>query len=259
MRAPRDLAIRGISKGFDVRGAWLSVLEDIDLACPASSLTALIGPSGCGKSTILRIAMSLERPDSGEVTIGGEAPAAVSARGELGVAFQDPALLPWHSVESNIALPLDILRRHDAGTAARIRDLIGLVGLQGFEQAVPAELSGGMRQRVAIARALVTEPSILLLDEPFGALDQILRRQMNVELQRIWLETRATTLLVTHGIDEAVFLADRVVILRPRPGRIGDIVPVDFPRPRPEGLFRDPEFHRICDRVGESLYGTAEP
>lgn len=259
MGTPRDLAIRGISKGFDVRGAWLSVLEGIDLACPASSLTALIGPSGCGKSTILRIAMSLERPDSGEVTIGGEAPAAVSARGELGVAFQDPALFPWRSVESNIALPLDILRRNDAGTGARIRELIALVGLQGFEHAVPGELSGGMRQRVAIARALVTEPSILLLDEPFGALDQILRRQMNVELQRIWLETRATTLLVTHGIDEAVFLADRVVILRPRPGRIGGIVPVDLPRPRPEGLFRDPEFHRICDRVGESLYGTAEP
>ena len=155
--------------------------------------------------------------------------------------------------------PLDILGRNDAGAGARIRNLIELVGLQGFEQAVPAELSGGMRQRVAIARALVTEPSILLLDEPFGALDQILRRQMNVELQRIWLETRATTLLVTHGIDEAVFLADRVVVLRPRPGRIGEVVAVDFPRPRPEALFRDPEFHRICDRVGESLYGTAEP
>ena len=219
MRAPRDLAIRGISKGFDVRGAWLSVLEDIDIACPASSLTALIGPSGCGKSTILRIAMSLERLDPGELTIGGEAPAAVSARGELGVAFQDPALLPWRSVESNISLPLDILGRKEAGAGARIRNLIELVGLQGFEQAVPGELSGGMRQRVAIARALVTAPSILLLDEPFGALDQILRHQMNIELQRIWLETRATTLLVTHGIDEAVFLADRVVILRPRPSR----------------------------------------
>ena len=155
-------------------------------------------------------------------------------------------------------MPLDILGRHDAEAGARIRSLIDLVGLQGFELAVPAELSGGMRQRVAIARALVTEPSILLLDEPFGALDQILRRQMNIELQRIWLKTRATTLLVTHGIDEAVFLADRVVILRTSPGRIGEIVPVDFPRPRLEALFHDPAFHRICDRVGESLYGMAE-
>ncbi len=258
MRVPRDLTIRGVSKGFEVRGAWLSVLEDIDLEIPAGSLTAVIGPSGCGKSTILRIAMSLERPDSGEVAIGGEAAAAVSASGELGVAFQDPALLPWRSVEANIALPLDILGRNSDAARARIQGLIELVGLAGFEQAVPGELSGGMRQRVAIARALVTEPSILLLDEPFGALDQILRRQMNIELQRIWLETRATTLLVTHGIDEAVFLADRVVILRTRPGRIGEIVPVDFARPRPEALFRDPEFHRVCDRIGESLYDTAD-
>ena len=258
MREPRDLTIRGVSKSFDVRGTRLRVLEGIDLEFPAGSLTALIGPSGCGKSTILRIAMSLERPDAGEVAIGGAAPAEVSARGELGVAFQDPALLPWRSVESNIALPLDILGRNSAAARGRIRGLIELVGLAGFESAVPGELSGGMRQRVAIARALVTEPSVLLLDEPFGALDQILRRQMNVELQRIWLETRATTLLVTHGIDEAVFLADRVVILRTRPGRVGEIVPVEFPRPRPESLFREAAFHAVCDRIAESLYG-AEP
>ena len=254
MREPRDLALSGISKSFDVRGNRLLVLDGIDLDFPAGSLTALIGPSGCGKSTILRIATSLEQPDAGEVTIGGESPRAASARGELGIAFQDPALLPWRSVESNIALPLDVLGQSTRQARTRIQGLIDLVGLIGFEKAVPGELSGGMRQRVAIARALVTEPSALFLDEPFGALDQILRRQMNIELQRIWLETRATTLLVTHGIDEAVFLADRVVILRANPGRVGEIVPVDFPRPRPEGLFRDPEFHGICDRIGKSLY-----
>ena len=222
---------------------------------PAGSLTALIGPSGCGKSTIVRLALSLEVPDSGEVTIGGESPARVSSSGELRVAFQDPALLPWRSVVSNIALPLDILGRNSGAAGMRIEGLVDLVRLTGFERAVPGELSGGMRQRVAIARAPVTEPSVLLLDEPFGALDQILRRQMNIELQRIWLETRATTLLVTHGIDEAVFLADREVILRSSSGRIGEIVPVEYSRPRPESLFRDPAFHRICDRIGERLHG----
>ncbi len=258
MPSPRDLALRRISKAFDVRGSRLVVLDGIDLDCPAGSLTALIGPSGCGKSTIMRIATNLEAPDSGSVTIGGENPGQVSARGELGVAFQDPALLPWRSVEANIALPLNILRRSVRQAKPLIDSLIGLVGLEGFEKAVPAELSGGMRQRVAIARALVTEPSILFLDEPFGALDQILRRQMNIELQRIWLETRATTLLVTHGIEEAVFLADRVVILRTRPGRVGNIVEVDFPRPRPAELFRDTAFHGICNRVGEGLYSESQ-
>jgi NitT/TauT family transport system ATP-binding protein len=253
---PRGLTLRGVVKRFTRRGGEpLTVLDGIDLDCPPGSFTALIGPSGCGKSTVLRLATGLDVADAGEVAVGGESPVAVTRRGELGVAFQDPALLPWRSVESNIALPLDVLGRPVA--RERIRGLIELVGLSGFERALPSELSGGMRQRVAIARALVTEPRLLLLDEPFGALDQILRRQMNVELQRIWLETRATTLLVTHGIDEAVFLADRVVVMRTRPGRIADIVTVELPRPRHADLFRAPEFHAICDRVALSLYGEA--
>jgi NitT/TauT family transport system ATP-binding protein len=202
----------------------------------------------------LRIAAGLEAPDAGSVTIDGESPAAIRRRGELGIVFQDPALLPWRSVEANVALPLDVLGRNVGAARERIR---GLVGLAGFEHAVPGELSGGMRQRVAIARALVTEPRTLFLDEPFGALDQILRRQMNLELQRIWLETGATTLLVTHAIDEAVFLADRIVVMHARPGGIADVLPVDLPRPRPTDLFKAAAFHAICDRVAESLYAEA--
>lgn len=255
---PRDLVLSRVVRRFDLRGKPLTVLDGVDLHCEAGSFTALIGPSGCGKSTILRLATGLDRPDGGEVRIGGELPEAVSRKGELGIAFQDAALLPWRSVEDNIALPLDVLGRRRGPARARISELIRLVGLSGFERALPGELSGGMRQRVAIARSLVTEPSVLFLDEPFGALDQILRRQMNLELQRIWLETGATTLLVTHGIDEAVFLADRVVVMHSRPGRIAAIVPVDLPRPRPRELMRAASFHALCDRVAAELYGEAK-
>jgi NitT/TauT family transport system ATP-binding protein len=242
-----------VVKRFVLHDEPLIALGGIDLACPAGSFTALIGPSGCGKSTLLRTALGLETPDEGRVLIGGESPLAVRARGELGVAFQDPALLPWRTVTQNVALPFDVLGRpHDQ---ARIAALVRLVGLSGFERATPGELSGGMRQRTALARALVTEPGVLFLDEPFGALDQILRRQMNQELQRIWQQTRATTLLVTHGIDEAVFLADRIVVMQARPGRLVRTIEVDFPRPRAADLFRDPAFHALCDEVAAVLYG----
>ena len=258
MRAGQALSLQGVVKRFDLGGRPLTVLDGIDLDCPAGSFTALIGPSGCGKSTVLRIATGLERADAGTVAIDGEPPATVSARGELGIAFQDPALLPWRSVEDNVALPLDVLGRARGPAAGRIAELIALVGLAGFERARPGELSGGMRQRVALARALVTGPRILFLDEPFGALDQILRRQMNLELQRIWTESGATALLVTHGIDEAVFLADRVVVMRAKPGRVVETVAVPFARPRGAELLRAPEFHALCDRIGETLDAEAK-
>jgi NitT/TauT family transport system ATP-binding protein len=249
------IALSEVSRTFAARGATVEALRSVSLDCPPGSFTALIGPSGCGKSTILRLCLGLDAADAGKVAVGGLAPAEATRSGLTGVAFQDAALLPWRSVEKNVALPLDVLGRDVAEARDRIAELIALVGLKGFEQALPAELSGGMRQRVAIARSLVTAPEVLFLDEPFGALDQILRRQMNVELQRIWLETRCTTLLVTHGIDEAIFLADRVVVMQSRPGRISSIVDIDLPRPRPPSLFNDDAFHALEREIAEALDG----
>ena len=244
-----------VSRTFSSRGQVTEALRSVSLDCAPGSFTALIGPSGCGKSTILRLALGLDTADAGTISVDGLPPAEATRKGVTGVAFQDAALLPWRSVEKNIALPLDVLGLPLAGYRGRIAELIALVGLKGFEKALPAELSGGMRQRVAIARSLVTTPKVLFLDEPFGALDQILRKQMNIELQRIWMETQATTLLVTHGIDEAVFLADRVVGMASRPGRIAMIIEIDLPRPRDPRLFNEEHFHVLERQVSEALDG----
>jgi NitT/TauT family transport system ATP-binding protein len=252
-----DIQLTGVTRTFAVDGQQICALQDVELRCQAGSFTALIGPSGCGKSTLLRIIAGLDRPDTGSVSIGGETPGEKCRTGALGVAFQDPALLPWRSVRQNIALPLQVLKRSVPDQQDKIERLIRLVGLDGFENARPGQLSGGMRQRVAIARALVTNPSVLLMDEPFGALDQILRRSMNVELQRIWMQNRATTVLVTHGIDEAVFLADRVVVMQRNPGRIAQIVDIPLERPRLPEVFAAPEFHRLEDEIAGHLFGGA--
>ncbi len=242
---------QNVSKAFSLKGKALPVIDDLSLHCSAGSFTALLGPSGSGKSTLLRLALALERQDAGTLTIGGEMPAAACRSGAVGVAFQDAALLPWRSVEDNIRLPFEVLDRKQPDAA--IRDLVDLVGLKGFERARPGELSGGMRQRVAIARSLATDPRVLLMDEPFGALDLILRRQMNLELQRIWSAKRPTTLLITHGVDEAVYLADRVIVLSARPARIIADIPVSFERPRGPDLLKDPSFHEQCDAVSTFL------
>lgn len=248
----RGLTFSGVGRRYALRGGTVAALDDVDLECPPGSFTALIGPSGCGKSTLLRLTAGLEQPDAGSVSVCGNPPQVARQQGLLGVAFQDPALLPWRTTRQNIALPLQVLRRPvDAG---RIDALIELVGLTGFAQARPAQLSGGMRQRVAIARALVTQPRVLLLDEPFGALDLLLRRSMNVELQRLWMRDRPTTLFVTHGIDEAVFLADRVIVMRRGPGRIVRTIDIPFARPRGPALFTDPAFRALEDTIAGLLH-----
>jgi NitT/TauT family transport system ATP-binding protein len=255
MDAPHGIAIANVSKTFSGRGKTVEALKDVSLDCPAGSFTALIGPSGCGKSTMLRLSLGLENADDGGILLEGLPPREATAKGLTGVAFQDAALMPWRTVRRNVALPLEVLDRRASDSAADIATLIDMVGLGGFEESLPGELSGGMRQRVSIARALVTHPRVLFLDEPFGALDQILRRQMNVELQRIWQETGSTALLVTHGIDEAIFLADRVAVMQADPGRIVEIVDIPFARPRSTQLFSDPVFHALTDRVAKILHG----
>ncbi len=243
--------ITKLNKTFHKRG--LKALDNVDVTLRHGTFTSVIGPSGCGKSTLLKIMAGLIPATSGEILLNGEP--VTGPRQDIGIMFQQPTLLPWRTSLDNVLLPIEI-RSGAAEAKARSEDalnLLELVGLKGFDEVRPFELSGGMAQRVAICRMLVTGPAILLLDEPFGALDELTREYMNVELQRICLERDATSFMVTHAIPEAVFLADQVFVMSARPGRIDTIVEVDLPRPRTLDMMTTPEFGALVRKVRASL------
>jgi NitT/TauT family transport system ATP-binding protein len=240
--------IAGLQKIYKTRdGNDIHALKDINLDIRDAEFISIVGPSGCGKTTLLKILAGILSRSAGDVVMAGRSLSGPSR--ELGVVFQAPVLLPWRTVLQNVMVPIQVQRRDRVVFEARARALIAMVGLAGFEHKYPSELSGGMQQRVGICRALVHDPSFLLMDEPFGALDAMTRESMNEELQRLWRDNRKTILLVTHSIPEAVYLADRVVVMTPRPGRIVDVLDIDLPRPRTLAMQNTPEFGRYVAAI----------
>ncbi len=245
------LAARGISHVHSGGGGTVPALQHVSLNLPRATFTCLVGPSGCGKSTLLRILAGLLPPTEGDILLDG-APLTEPQR-HIGLAFQDPTLMPWRTVRENLVLPLELLGVARAEQADRAAQMLGMLGLEDFGAVYPPALSGGMAQRLSIGRALMHNPDILLLDEPFGALDALTREQISAELLRIWAYDRKTVLMVTHNIHEAAWLADRVLVMSPRPGRIVRHIPVELPRPRHLDVFGSPEFQQIEQAIRHAL------
>ena len=243
----QSIELRNVSKTF----GNFQALSNIDLHIEEGEFVALVGKSGCGKSTLLRIIAGLLKPSEGSVAVAGQPVTGPSD--DVGIAFQSSVLLPWRTVEENIRLQLQIRGINRPDTEREMRRLIELTGLKGFEKNMPYELSGGMQQRVSLCRALVHNPSLLLMDEPFGALDAMTREQLNAEIQRVWMETGKTIVLVTHSIIEAVYLADRVVVMESRPGRIVEVVDVKVERPRSFSKLGEPAFQAASNRIRELM------
>jgi NitT/TauT family transport system ATP-binding protein len=245
------VAIRDVGLRFAASGGGVEALAGCSLDVAAGSFTVIIGPNGCGKSTLLRLIAGLLKPTTGAVTVDGIAPRP--GDGRAGLAFQQPRLIPWRTTLDNVALPLQLAGVPVAGRRARAYEELERVGLGGAATLRPRELSGGMAQRAALARALIADPPVLLLDEPFSALDALTRETFDGELQRLWIERQRTVIFVTHSVSEAVALADRVVVMTPRPGRVARVVEVDLPRPRPAELLGDPRAAELAAEVRAAL------
>jgi len=252
-QAAAAVSIRGVSKQFG-RGGVLA-LSGIDLDVRPGEFVSLIGPSGCGKSTLLRVIGDLIQPSEGHVVVNGKSAHQARLDRDYGIVFQDSVLYDWRTIARNIALPLELAGWDRARRNGRVREMLELVELTGFEGHHPWQLSGGMQQRVSIARALSFSPALLLMDEPFGALDEMTRERLNAELLRIWQETGSTIVFVTHSITEAVFLSTRVVVMSPRPGRIAGLVEIDLPQPRGTETREEPHYFELVTDVRELLRG----
>ncbi len=248
--------LSGVDKTFPIRGGGTTAaLQDIDLEILPGEFVSLIGPSGCGKSTLLRIVGDLIEVSGGTAEVNGKPAQQARRDRDYGIVFQAPVLFDWRTVEANVRLPLEVMDLSGVDRARRVRDMLELVDLGGFLKHYPQQLSGGMQQRVAIARALCFEPKILLMDEPFGALDEMTRERLNTEVLRIWRQTGTTVVFVTHSIPEAVFLSTRVVVMSARPGRITNIVEVDLPQPRTDATRESERYFELVTEVRESLRG----
>ncbi|MGN6598008.1 MAG: ABC transporter ATP-binding protein [Actinomycetes bacterium] len=253
------IAVTSLTKSFPLAGEEFVALQEVDLQVGEGEFCSFIGPSGCGKSTLLRIIAGLLEPSSGSVRVGGQDSASARRERQFGFVFQDAVLLPWRTALENVELPMVVAGVPRAQRRRKAEELLDLVGLSDFTHAMPAKLSGGMARRVAIARALVLDPRFLMLDEPFGALDEITRQRMNVELQRIWMAERCTAVLVTHTVSEAVFLSDRVFVMGSRPGRVLAEHVVDLPRPRTLDMLSEPAFFEHTRALTQVLLAGSTP
>jgi NitT/TauT family transport system ATP-binding protein len=249
------IQLRSVTKTFDSAAGTVRALEPVDLDIHAGEFIAFVGPSGCGKSTLLNIVASLLRPTAGTVVLDGKEMTEPSR--DVGFMFQAPVLLPWRTVEKNVLMPAEVMGLSIEGVRSKAHEIIDLVGLRDFRDAYPRQLSGGMQQRASLARLLTYEPKVLLLDEPFGALDEFTREAMNLELARIAKSAGITVLFVTHNIAEAIFLADRVVVMSPRPGRVSGVVDVPFAQPRPIEVMQEQAFTDMAFQVRTMLGGAA--
>jgi NitT/TauT family transport system ATP-binding protein len=247
--------LENVGRVFEAQDGKMTALEDINLTIQPTEFVSLIGPSGCGKSTLLRIVGDLIRPTSGTAEVNGKSAHDARLGREYGMVFQAPVLFEWRTVEANVRLPLELMGMDKGTRDARVKEMIELVELGSFMRHYPGQLSGGMQQRVAIARALALEPTLLLMDEPFGALDEMTRERLNSEVLRIWGQTGTTVIFVTHSIPEAVFLSTRVVVMSPRPGRITNVIDIDLPQPRNDQTRETDRYFELVTEVRESLRG----